>query len=520
MAHAPTTPPDSVNEKLNADGLKFFLLAGGVIGLISAFITCWFFGGLRQFYLSYLMAYVFCLSFAVGGLFVVMLQHATKAGWSVVVRRVPEALAGSFPILVLLALPLVVSVFLPGRIEIAKVDTEVAGENWAAHKMFEKMPNLYPWASGPGDPYAGGHGDDDSDRHDHGDDHGSGEEVSANDFPAEYVAADAAGDHHAGDHHVAKPFTELDQVATVDAVYKHFIYDEYTEGKSAYLNGPFWTGRLLIYLGGLLVLGNWYYRTSVKQDTAKDPELSIKMRARSYPGFLLFSLLVSLAAFDLIMAVDPHWYSTIIAVYFFAGSAVAIFATMAIAYSVMLGKGLLKDAVTTEHLHDIGKFLFAFVFFWGYIAFSQYMLIWYGALAEESTWFARRGASMVSENLAITAQGTIYAAGFWTIVAAAVLVGHFIIPFAGLLSRHVKRNRVLLSFWGVWLLIFHWIDIYWLIMPEMPGGLWYKVPVVPILATVGVGGIFAFYALGNLTAHRLVPASDPRLPESLAFHNI
>ncbi|MEM6313188.1 MAG: hypothetical protein AAF743_03830, partial [Planctomycetota bacterium] len=465
--------------------------------------------------------YVFCLSFAVGGLFFVMLQHATKAGWSVAVRRVPEALAGSFPVLVVLALPIVGSLLMPGRVEKAKIDEAQVGTNWTPDEHFAKMPNLFPWACGPGDNH--GHGDD------HGDDeeHAGEEKTAALDLPAEYIAADAGGDHgdghggsHGDPHFVEKPFTELGQVASVDAVFKHFVWDEYTAGKAAYLNSPFWVARLLIYLGGLLVLGNWYYRTSVKQDETGDTELSVKMRERSYPGFLLFALLISIAAVDLIMSVDPHWYSTIITPYFFAGSAVAIFATMAVTYPILLGKGLLRDAVTVEHLHDIGKFLFAFTFFWGYISFSQYMLIWYGALAEEGTWFARRGAAMVSENLPITAQGAVYAAGFWTIVAAALIVGHFFIPFAGLLSRHIKRNPKTLAFWGVWLLIFHWVDIYWLIMPEMPGSLWDKLPVTPILATIGVGGFFAYYALGNLTAHRLVPASDPRLPESVAFHNI
>ena len=105
--------------------------------------------------------------------------------------------------------------------------------------------------------------------------------------------------------------------------------------------------------------------------------------------------------------------------------------------------------VTIEHYHDVGKMMFAFTIFWAYIAFSQFMLIWYANIPEETAWFKQRFAND------------------WKLVSAALLFGQFVIPFFGLMSRQVKRNPKLLAFWAVWVLVINYVDMYWLIMPQL-----------------------------------------------------
>jgi hypothetical protein len=170
--------------------------------------------------------------------------------------------------------------------------------------------------------------------------------------------------------------------------------------------------------------------------------------------------------------------------------------------------GYLNRTITTEHYHDLGKFLFGFTFFWGYIAFSQYMLLWYASIPEETGWYARRGATSVDAGIN----------GFTT-VSLLLLFGHLLIPFAGLLSRHVKRAKEILVFWAVWLLVFHWLDMYWVIMPEFDDG-HVHFGLIEILCFLGIGGIYVAGLLRIGLRHALRPVMDPRLPESLTFQNI
>jgi hypothetical protein len=251
------------------------------------------------------------------------------------------------------------------------------------------------------------------------------------------------------------------------------------------------------------------------------------MQRYSAPSLLLLGLTLTFGAFDLLMSLDPHWYSTMFGVYFFAGAAVATFAAMIVAVRLLHAAGFLRAAINEEHYHDLGKFLFAFVFFWGYIAFSQYMLIWYANLPETVTWFARRGAST-----ARPAPGMVEQLGWenawlevqpdygwqWKWWAVALLVGHLLIPFAALISRHVKRNEKLLTFWAVWLLVFHFVDMVWVVLPEMRKG--FTLHPIDFLCLIGVGGVLVAAWVRFAAHHRLRPIADPRMDESAVFVNV
>jgi hypothetical protein len=200
------------------------------------------------------------------------------------------------------------------------------------------------------------------------------------------------------------------------------------------------------------------------------------------------------------MSLDPHWYSTIYGGYFFAGSLVSALALMAVVLVLLKGAGFLGQGVTVEHLHDIGKLTFAFVVFWAYLAFSQFMLIWYANIPEETVFFKER------------------LAGGWRSVSAALLVGHFALPFFFLMSRHVKRVPALLTLGAAYLLALHFVDVFWLVQPgfqpERP-----QFGMLELTCVLGVGGTWLGAFLWLLTRARLVPVKDPRLPEALAFEN-
>jgi hypothetical protein len=398
--------------ELGALGRSLYLATGllGAVGLLACVVLGYVeHDGWRRFYHSYLANFLFFLSIALGGLFFVLIQHLTRAGWSVSTRRIAEAIAATLLVLAVLATPIAISVVVQNG-------------------------QLYPWA---------------------------------------------------------RPAASLDPL---------------TLAKRPFLNPAFFIARLAVYFAFWVGAAVWYRRMSLKQDQSGDAELTSRMQAFSAPAMVIYAITVTLAAFDLLMSLDPHWYSTIFGVYFFAGSAVAIYAAIIAIVHLLQHKGMLRQSVTAEHYHDLGKFLFGFLFFWGYIAFSQYMLIWYANIPEETAWLRRHGMTTVSGDMTA-----------WTGVCVAMLIGGLLVPFAGLLSRHVKRNRGAATFWAIWLLAFHYLDLYWLVMPQA-GKL--RPSLMDLAALVGIGGIWIAALARLLARHPLRPVRDPRLEESLAFENV
>jgi len=200
------------------------------------------------------------------------------------------------------------------------------------------------------------------------------------------------------------------------------------------------------------------------------------------------------------MSLTPHWYSTIFGVYFFAGAFVGFIALLSVVSVAMRRAGLLDAVISAEHLHDVGKFLFAFTAFWAYIAFSQFFLIWYANLPEETVWYKAR------------------LEGSWQSVSLLLMVGHFVAPFFYLMGRAVKRRGATLAAGGLWLLAMHYLDLYWQVMPTLhPGGV--RPSALDLAALLAVGGCFAGVAGWLMRRQALVPLRDPRLAESLAFEN-
>ena len=277
-------------------------------------------------------------------------------------------------------------------------------------------------------------------------------------------------------------------------------HDALLQWKAPYLNVPFFLIRAAIFFVIWCGMGLWYYRGSSGQDVTGDPAVSARLRRFAGPCIIVLAVTQTFGAIDWIMSLTPHWYSTMFGVYFVAGSFVGFIALLSIVSAAMLRAGLLDTIITAEHLHDIGKLLFAFTAFWAYIAFSQFFLIWYANLPEETIWYRARMD------------------GSWLTVSLFLMAGHFAAPFFYLMGRDVKRRATTLAIGGVWLLAMHFVDLYWQVMPTLHAeGV--RPSALDVAAFLAVGGCFVGAAGWLMRRQALVPLRDPRLAESLAFEN-
>jgi hypothetical protein len=378
-----------------------------------------FFVNREQFQFSYHMAFIYFTTITLGGLFFVMTQRLTTAGWSVVVRRIAETFAANLPLIALLFIPIAIGVLSP-------VESHAAHGGTEAHAKYA----YFEWL-------------------------------------------------------------DRDWVATQPAVAK----------KAGYLSVNFFLIRAAIFLGLWAFMGWMLHRQSVAQDRDGD-ERHIRTSFRiSAPGILLFFYTGALASFDWIMSLEPHWFSTAFGLYVLAGGAMAFMATLILICNWLRGQNTLKHSITIEHYHDLGKLMAAFNIFWAYIGFSQYMLIWYANLSEETFWYKNR---MV---------------GSWQNVSLFLAFGHFILPFCFMLMRSTKRNPFTLSLVAGWMLLMHLTDVYWMVMPTLhTAGL--HLHWLDAAALAAVGGTLGWFFFGRLSKHSLVPTKDPFLAESLAFENV
>jgi hypothetical protein len=418
------------NRRLGELGLHVMRVAGliGLAGLaVSVLIALVGSEGTwERFFRSYLVAFMFVLSLSLGSFFFVFIQHLTRAGWSVTVRRVAEGLMANMMWIWVLFIPLAV-----------------------AAVMSEKS-HLYEWAI-PG-----------------------------------------ATDN--------------------DPILQH---------KEGFLNIWFWLGRAAFYFFVWALFARFYYRNSVAQDASGDPEITSRMQTLSAPAAILFALTLTFAAIDWIMTLEPHWFSTMWGVYFFAASCCGGFSAIIITLHLLQKSGRIQHSVTSEHFHDLGKMLFAFgIVFWAYIGYSQYMLIWYANLPEETIWYIARQMDG------------------WLWISLLLLLGHFLGPFLILISRWPKRWTGVLAVAAGWMLFIHYIDVYWMVMPRIPPQITdvkslqalanvvtsqdvgYGWHLLDLTCLVGLLGVYIAGTAAILRQASLVPERDPRLPEALSFENV
>jgi hypothetical protein len=342
-----------------------------------------------------LLAAFLALGLALGGLLFVAFAFVTKAGWSVAVRRVPEAMAATLPV------------------GIAAMVVALLGAPW-----------LYEWSH------------------------------------ADAVAAD------------------------------HLLQE-----KSAWLNVPFFASRavlcFVVWLGFAAVI----LRLSRRQDERGDFRPTRRNVVWSTLFLVAFALTFSAAAFDWIMSLEPHWFSTVFALYHITGLFLAALAATTVLVIVLRRLGPFRGVVRADHRHDLGRLTLGFATFWAYLWYSQHMLIWYGNIPEETSYYVAR------------------LAGAWGPLLVLSLVVNWLVPFLVLLPRTAKRNEGVMLTMALLLLAGRWLDLYLGILPPFLGepglGPW---EVAPVAAALSLTVLAAFRALAR---HPVVPAGDPYLVESL-----
>ncbi len=282
-------------------------------------------------------------------------------------------------------------------------------------------------------------------------------------------------------------------------------FNETHEGGTAWfrdlwLNPAFFIVRAVFFLVVWIVFSRLIVGTSRLQDGDGDPAHT-KRNIRLSAGFLVtFGITYWLAGFDWIMSLEPHWYSTIFGIYNFAGLFLGGLAMITLLVIWLEHAGPLSGVLNEEHLHDLGKLLFAFSSFWMYIWFCQYMLIWYANFPEETVYYMNR------------------VGGFWGPLFLINLLLNWGVPFAVLLHVPAKRSRSMMVRVALILLVGRWVDLYLMVFPPIVG----ERPVMGLLEVgmmVGAAGLFFLVVFKKLGDARTVPTRDPFFQESLFYHN-
>jgi len=276
--------------------------------------------------------------------------------------------------------------------------------------------------------------------------------------------------------------------------------DHLIHHKAGYLNPTFFVARLLFFVLVWSVFAYIFHSKSVAQDESKDVMIT-KTLAKFAGGFILFfALSWSFASFDLLMSLSPHWFSTMFGVYAFAGAFQTSLVTYLLVIYILKKNGYYGDVVNENHYHDIAKFLLGMTTFWAYVGFSQYMLIWYANIPEETFFYEMRMT------------------GGWGYLTFLLPFVKFVIPFLLLLNRPNKRNLDFLYKLALYLLFVQFFELFWLVFPASFENFSLIHFVLAFGGTIGIVASFGLVLFWNLSKHKLIPVGDPRLEDCLHHH--
>jgi hypothetical protein len=273
-------------------------------------------------------------------------------------------------------------------------------------------------------------------------------------------------------------------------------HDEIIKGKEPFLNVNFFTIRFVVIFGLWTLFFYLFTRNSLKQDFEKDQKhtrFNIGLAAAFIP---IFAIGLTLIAIDWAMSLEPHWYSTIYGVYYFSGIVLSGVASATYIIVKLHEHGYFPQ-LRRDHFYSLGTLMFVFVNFWAYIAFSQFLLVWYANLPEETSWFIARWKNG------------------WEYVSVLLIVVHFAVPYFMLLSQDSKMNLKILKYMSLWVLFAHLLDLYWLVMPSFSTS--------PVLGWMEVS--FPLFIVGlvivmfgwKIKRRNLIPVGDPKLGRGLDF---
>ena len=451
-----------------AKQISMILMAIGILALILGFVT-----NPDRVWASLMVNNFFFLAISLGAIFFLAVQFAAQAGWSVVLHRVMQSI-GSFLII-------------PSAVMIIIIALGGSHRNHLYHWM-DKFITTEEVSVGELKEYES-----------HFLSHDDAHDAHAEDAHAEDAHATESHDDH-GDHadHAAHHTYAQDYEGMADEeLIANPHFDSIIAGKVGYLNFPFFMLRALIYIAGWIFGARVLRKYSLKLDESGDVQWYKKSIRASAIFIIFFAVSSSMMAWDWIMSIDTHWFSTLFGWYTFAGMFVSALTTITLVTLYLKSKGYLQE-VNVSHIHDMGKFMFAFSIFWTYLWFSQFMLIWYSNIPEEVTYYMARFDD--------------YKLVFWSMV-----IINFIFPILILMDREAKRHYGVLAFAGIMILLGHWLDHFVMIMPGTVKADWH-LGFVEFGMLAGYAGLFINRVLNHLTKAPLVVKNHPMLKESEVHH--
>jgi hypothetical protein len=265
--------------------------------------------------------------------------------------------------------------------------------------------------------------------------------------------------------------------------------------KDAYLNFHGFLIRAIIYFAIWNVLSFLLSKFSKQTDRPDAPDNTQRFKAVAGPGLILYAFTISFAAIDWVMSLDPSWISTIFGLIILIGEILSAMCFAVVVERILYNYKPMSELLKPEFVHDHGKWMMTFVMVWAYFSYSQWLIIWAGNLPNEITFYLRR------------------LNGGWGWVGLFLVLFHFAIPFAILLSRPFKRNIRKLVWVGTWLILMRYVDLFWIIEPNFSKT--FALTIADIVVPIAIGGIWLWYFFRNLASLPLLPAYDPDAPEVL-----
>jgi hypothetical protein len=271
--------------------------------------------------------------------------------------------------------------------------------------------------------------------------------------------------------------------------------DALLQKKALYLNEPFFLGRAAFYFALWIGLAWLLNRWSLQQDGGREG-VTRRLQLTGAAGLVVYALTVTFASIDWVMSLEPHWFSTMYGVIFMVSQALGALALVTAVVVLLSRYQPLSGFIRPSHLNDLGKLMFAFVMFWAYVSFSQYLIIWSGNLPEEIPWYLARFH------------------GGWGWIGALILIGQFLLPFLLLISREANRNPRILITSALLVVVVRFIDILWLILPAFSRA-HLAIHWMDLAVPIGIGGLWLAVFATQLKRRPLLPAGDPEYAEAL-----
>jgi hypothetical protein len=276
--------------------------------------------------------------------------------------------------------------------------------------------------------------------------------------------------------------------------------DPVLEAKRGYLNFPFFLIRAAIYFLYFILATQVLRRWSVMQDKDGNPAFTVRLRKVAFASLPLFAFALTFSAFDWLMGLEFRWFSTMWGPYIFAGAAGSSMSLLVLVITALRNAGYLREVVTLEHYHIMGKWMLAFSVFWAYIGFSQYMLYWYANIPEETQYFIQRNTES------------------WWYLSSFLVLGRFFLAFGILLLQSIKKQPHRLCLLAGWIVLMQTLDMYIVVLPALhKTGV--HLSILDLLPLLGIGCTLAFFYLRIVGKASLFPVRDPRLIESLRLKN-